>query len=220
MEVAAMEENPSCDEGVDPTYLLSPCLTRKRKGASLPCKGTISKDNPQPQKKHDGVDMDGTAKGEGCKAPKKRKGKDTIRASSNNIKDKNADEESEEENGGKSGKLRRLSSSSGRSSKRKELDLLQCEISEMKSKLSQKQSPLTKPFFKNTYSMYNFKANFNNTRVFFLGETLYLGKPSGMIVIDDSPVAPKNKGPAIPIDEVWDSKKKQAFTTIYIYIFL
>jgi len=47
MEVAAMEENPSCDEGVDPTYMLSPFLTRKRKGESLPCKGPTIKDRPQ-----------------------------------------------------------------------------------------------------------------------------------------------------------------------------
>ena len=140
MEVGAMEENPSCDEGVDPTYMLSPCLTRKRKGESLPCKGPTIKDRPQ--KKHDGVDMDGTTKGDGKKRKRARKDiKD---------KDKNADKECEEENGGKLGKLKRLSSSSGRSSKRKELDLIQCEISEMKSKLSRKPSPLTKPYFLET----------------------------------------------------------------------
>lgn len=146
MEVAAMEENPSCDEGVDPTYMLSPFLTRKRKGESLPCKGPTIKDRPQ--KKHDKVDMDGTTKGDGKERKRARKDiKD---------KDKNADKECEEENGGKLGKLKRLSSSSGRSSKRKELDRIQCEISEMKSKLSRKPSPLTKPYFLETIYIYIF----------------------------------------------------------------
>ena len=65
--------------------------------------------------------------------------------------------------------------------------------------------------------MYNL-VNFNTTRVFFLGETVYLGEVVGTIVIDDSPVAPKNKGVApknngvaLSIDEDWDSTKN-AFT--------
>ena len=65
--------------------------------------------------------------------------------------------------------------------------------------------------------MYNL-VNFNTTRVFFLGETVYLGEVVGAIVIDDSPVAPKNKGVApknngvaLSIDEDWDSTKN-AFT--------
>lgn len=75
-------------------------------------------------------------------------------------------------------------------------------------------------------------VNFNTTRVFFLGETVYLGEVVGTIVIDDSPVArknkgvaPKNSGVAVSVDEDWDSTKKcfhQKYvmrTCIYIYIY-